>query len=107
MSNQPITQEELNRRDRLIAAELLAAADEQAEKRIVSAVEAVMTNVTLHVGMSEKTVSAKIEGLKSTFRWQVIAGLTGGQTLAAIAAAYMTGNGQKAEAVAAALLPFV
>jgi hypothetical protein len=84
----PLTQEELERRERLIAAEVLAAADERAERRIVAAVDAVMTNVTMHVGMAEKTLVARIDGLK----WKMIAALVGGQAVAGLLAGLTTGR---------------
>lgn len=107
MPSEPITREELDRRERLASAELLLAADERAERRIVLAVEAAVTNVLVHVGMSEKTTVAKIDGLRNTIRWQIIAALAGGQTLAAVAAAYMTGHGATVERTASVLLPFL
>lgn len=107
MSEPFVSREELARRERLLQAEILAAADERSEKRVVAAVEAAVTNVLLHVGMAEKTTVAKIDGLRGTLRWQIIAALAGGQTLAAVAAAYMTGHGTAVEQTAAAILPFL
>lgn len=92
---------------RLIAADTLAQADKRSEDRVVAAVDAVMTNVVLHVGMAEKTLLERIDGVKSTFRWQIIAGLVGGQSAAAVLAAYVTGKGEKVEQAVSAILPFV
>ena len=121
MPDSPVSRSELESRERLLAAELLAKADERAEKRIVTAVEAAVTSVTLHIGLSEKTTavkidgletatSTKIDGLRSSTRLWISLGLVGGQTVAATVAAYITGNGQKVEAVTAAavsLLPLL
>lgn len=92
---EPITQAELDRRDRLIAAELLAAANTQAEQRIVAAVESVMTNVTLHLGMSEQVVSARIDTVGERLdgmKWKMLAALVGGQAVAGLMAALVTGR---------------
>lgn len=109
--DRPITRYELDRsRDeavRLATAESLRLANEQSQKIVVAAVEAVVTSVTLQIGMSEKTQSAKIDGLRSSVRWQVIAGLIGGQTVAGLAAAYMTGHGQAVEKAALAFLVLI
>jgi hypothetical protein len=101
-SDSPLTE-----RERLLAAELLAEADARAEKRIIAAVTAAMTNVTLQIGMAEKTTVAKIDGLRTSLRWQMVAALMCGQTLAAVAATYASGNGAKVEAVALAVVGLV
>lgn len=111
MADSSVTRDDLQRAKdeavRLATAEAVRQADEAAHANIVSAVEAVVTNVTIQIGMSEKTTTAKIDGLRTATRAWIIAGLAGGQTLAAIAAAYTTGNGQKVAQAASALLPFV
>jgi len=89
---------------RLLAAETLLAADERSDKKIAAAVEGVMTNVTLHVGMAEKTLLQRIDGLK----WRMIAALVGGQALAGLMAGLSTGRVPvpSVEAVSS-LLPFL
>lgn len=92
---EPVTHSDLDRREaaalaaaRLLAAQTLEAADLRSDQKIVAAVEAVTTNVTLHVGMAEKATLARIDGLK----WRMIAALVGGQTIAALMAALAAGR---------------
>lgn len=104
-----ISRDELDRRERLIAAELLAEADARAEKRIVAAVESVVTNVSLHVAMSERVTAEKIDGLRSSTRLWIGMGLISGQAVAALMAALVTKQAPLMPAVeaVASFLPFV
>lgn len=107
--SETISRDELDRRERMIAAELLQRADEQAEKRIVTAVESVVTNVSLHVAMSEKMTAQKIDSLSKATRLWIGMALIGGQGVAALMAALVTKQAPLAPTVQAiqGFLPFV
>lgn len=81
-----VTHADLQRsRDEVIRVAVLEAAkvaEEKADRRLLAAVEAVITDVTRQIGMSEKVTAAKIDGLK----WRMIAALLGGQTMAGLVA---------------------
>lgn len=106
MSDQPVTRYELERaREEAIRVATLEAArvaDEAAHRRIAAAVDAVVTNVTQQIGMTEKTTAAKIDGLK----WRMIAALLGGQTLAGVVATLLATRTTPVEAGRAALAAF-
>lgn len=110
--NQPpdehVTRDELQRtRDEVIRLAVLEAekvAAKNADRRLLSAVEAVITDVTRQIGMSEKVTAAKIDGLK----WRMISALLGGQVLAGMVAAVITRTSpMDAGRVALALLTYL
>jgi hypothetical protein len=81
-----VTLDELEAKIELTRLKAVSLADEKAEKRIIAAVEAIISNVTLQIGMSEKTLAEK---MKTKTAWAVSMFL-GGQAIAGLTAALVT-----------------